>query len=628
MKQIYSLAVLALTLFTGSVCAQSQRFILAEEFTQASCPPCATQNPAFNAILDANPTKVIGLKYQVWWPGFDPMYNHNKSEVNTRVAYYSVTGVPNVRVDGTGYAGAPNGVTQALIDNRYLNVSSPFTITATHSFNASYSQMTVNADITCTQATAGTLVAHIAVIEREINFATQPGTNGETEFYGVMKKMLPDDQGSAVTANSTGSTQNLNFTIDIPWYVYDLNQLAAIVFIQDNGNKAVHQTAYSTPIGGLAPVDMQITTVTGIPTLICTGTFSPLVSIKNNGSTTITSCNINYTIDGGAAVTQPWTGSLAANAVAQVSINNITATNGTHSLRIYTSDLDAGIDISPINSNYFKNFSFSLSAALPPVVEGFTAAAFPPTDWIVNDNNSDGIGWSRVTTTGGFGNSAQSAKMDFYTSTNGRIDELFIKKLDMQGLSGVAALDFSVAYKQYAAENDRLEILVSTNCGTSWTSVFNKAGTILSTSPGGQTAAFVPTAAQWRAESVDLTSYIGQPEVLVKFKATSNYGNNMYIDDINLNVTTSIAENELEKAILVYPTLTSGIVNIDANFTKEVNLKVAVYNALGQEVVSNVYGKTLGGQFNIDLSKVANGNYSVRIFTDEAAIVKTISVAK
>ncbi len=206
--------------------------------------------------------------------------------------------------------------------------------------------------------------------------------------------------------------------------------------------------------------------------------------------------------------------------------------------------------------------------------------------------------------------------MDFYNSTNGRIDELFIKKLDMQGLSGVAALDFSVAYKQYAAENDRLEILVSTNCGTSWTSVFNKAGATLSTSPGGQTTAFVPTAAQWRAESVDLTSYIGQPEVLVKFKATSNYGNNMYIDDINLNVTTSIAENELEKAIVVYPTLTSGIVNIDANFTKEVNLKVAVYNAVGQEVVSNVYGKASQG---ISVSNYRNGKFSKpeTIFTDK-----------
>src|SRR5689334_2661669 len=191
MKKLYSIAVLSMTLFAGSAFAQSQRFILAEEFTQASCAPCAAQNPAFNAVLDANQTKIIGLKYQVWWPGYDPMYNQNKAQVNTRVAYYGVTGVPNVRVDGTAYAGAPSGVSQAFVDNRYSTVPSPSTITASHTFNAAYTQMTINADITCTQATAGTLVAQVAVMEREIDFTSPPGTNGETEFYGVMKVMAP-----------------------------------------------------------------------------------------------------------------------------------------------------------------------------------------------------------------------------------------------------------------------------------------------------------------------------------------------------------------------------------------------------------------------------------------------------
>ena len=64
------------------------------------------------------------------------------------------------------------------------------------------------------------------------------------------------------------------------------------------------------------------------------------------------------------------------------------------------------------------------------------------------------------------------------------------------------------------------------------------------------------------------------------------------------------------------------------NFTKEQNLKVAVYNAIGQEVSMNTYGSTLGGKFEIDLTNMANGNYSVKIFTDEAAVDKSISIAK
>ena len=218
--------------------------------------------------------------------------------------------------------------------------------------------------------------------------------------------------------------------------------------------------------------------------------------------------------------------------------------------------------------------------------------------------------------------------MDFYNSTNGRIDELVIKKVDFSGLTGSASLTFNVAYKQYAAENDRLEVMISSNCGSTWTTLFNKAGSTLSTSPGGVTTPFTPTAAQWRAEVVDLSAYVGTADLIIKFKATSNYGNNMYIDDVNLTVTTGITEAELDQSIQLYPTLTSGMVNLEANFTQEQNLKVAVYNAIGQEVSVNTYGNTLGGKFEIDLTNMANGNYSVKIFTDEAAVVKSISVAK
>lgn len=628
MKKLYSIAAFALTLFAGSAIAQSQRFILAEEFTQASCGPCASQNPAFNAVLDANPSKIIGLKYQVWWPGFDPMYLHNSSQVATRVSYYGVTGVPNVRVDGTAYAGAPSGVTQAFVDNRYSTVTSPFTINSTHSFDATYSQMTINADISCTQATTGNLVAHVAVIEREINFASAPGSNGETEFYGVMKRMVPDDMGTTVTAVTLGASQNITYTIDIPWYVYNLNQLSSIVWIQNVATKAVHQASYSAPIGGLPSVDMAITTVTGVPALICSGTFNPSVTIKNNSTTTLTSCDVNYQVDNGTIISTPWSGSLAPNATAVVVINNVTAGNGSHTLRIFTDNLNAGVDIAPLNNNSFKTFSYSITSFQAPIVEGFTPAVFPPADWIINDINADAIGWNRTVTAGGFGNSSQSAKMDFYNSLNGRIDEMIVKKADFTGFAGTASLDFNVAYAQYSNENDRLEVMVSTNCGTTWTTVFNKAGAILSTANPLGTGPFTPTAAQWRAELVDLTAYVGMNDVLIKFKATSNYGNNMFVDDINITATVGIADAALDKAINIYPTLTSGLVNLDVNFAKAENLKVVVYNTTGQEVSTHSYGNTLGGTFQIDLSNAANGNYTVRLVTDNAAATKSVTVAK
>ena len=73
MKKAFTIYCLALFVFGLTTNAQTTRLVLAEEFTQASCPPCASQNPAFNNILNTNGTKVVAIKYQTSWPGVDPM---------------------------------------------------------------------------------------------------------------------------------------------------------------------------------------------------------------------------------------------------------------------------------------------------------------------------------------------------------------------------------------------------------------------------------------------------------------------------------------------------------------------------------------------------------------------------
>ena len=150
--------------------AQVQRMVLIEEFTNASCPPCAAQNPAFNALLAQNATKVIPLKYQTSWPGTDPMNAANPTDVATRVSVYGVTGVPMGVMDGdtskmpatpNAYAGAPAALTQLQIDNEYA-IPSPISMNLTHSFNAATDSVIVNLTITASQAMSGNLKLHLA----------------------------------------------------------------------------------------------------------------------------------------------------------------------------------------------------------------------------------------------------------------------------------------------------------------------------------------------------------------------------------------------------------------------------------------------------------------------------------
>ncbi|NJN78504.1 MAG: hypothetical protein HC803_09435, partial [Saprospiraceae bacterium] len=243
---------LLLTLFvamTVGVFAQSQRKVLLEHFTQASCGPCATYNPLVKQYFDNTTNDVTSIKYQTSWPGTDPMNAHNPTQVATRVSYYGVSGVPNVVVDGNAAQGNPGtlfaGGQSSAMDTR-AGVTSPFDIIVSHALSANYSSVDVTAVITASNAvTNANLIAHIVIVEKKIAFASAPGSNGETEFYNVMKRMLPTAAGTPVQAVwANGNTVLLTESWNLA-NVYNMAELGAIVFIQDNVTKEILQTGFS-----------------------------------------------------------------------------------------------------------------------------------------------------------------------------------------------------------------------------------------------------------------------------------------------------------------------------------------------------------------------------------------------
>jgi PKD repeat protein len=332
--------------------SQSQRLVLVEHFTQASCGPCASQNPTLQATLNANSTEAISLKHQVSWPGVDPMYNHYPAGPDDRRTYYGITGVPNTTLDGTSGPGAPNTVvTAATIGARY-GVSSPFTINV--SFTNSGGVLNASADLQCTQAISGNLVAHIVVIEKHVAFATAPGSNGETDFYNVVKQYLPGTSGSAMAGTWTvGQTQTVNES----WTnVYDESELAVVAFIQDVTTKEVHQAGYAPLVLATLSDDAGISSVNNAGN-ICNTTYTPQLTLNNYGLNTLTSATINYDLDGGPNQTYNWTGSLAPGASTTVTPSPLVVTGGFHTINASTSIPNGNVDPYPANDAIASDLS-------------------------------------------------------------------------------------------------------------------------------------------------------------------------------------------------------------------------------------------------------------------------------
>jgi PKD repeat protein len=264
----------------------------------------------------------------------------------------------------------------------------------------------------------------------------------------------------------------------------------------------------------------------------------------------------------------------------------------------------------------------------PPLAEGFQGATFPPANWENYDGGQDNLMWTKSTTVGK--NSTASMLYDNYNlNSAGQRDDMRTPKYDLSNYS-TAKVYFDVAYAPYdATYSDTLALMVSSDCGVSWSQVYVKGGTTLATAPTKTTSVFVPTATQWRTDTVQINSYAGMSNVMVAFQNRGHYGQALYIDNINLTGTQGNTGLSEVKAvdIGVYPNPNNGnfVVDIPRGFNN--SFQVEVRNALGQLVYSErivTYGQNI--RKNISLSGVSNGLYSLIIWNESGKLAQKIIV--
>lgn len=575
-KRLFSLGLSFLTI---TAFAQAPRTQLYEVFSGENCGPCASANPTTHALLTANPNAIIGLKYQVPIPSAGPIHLQNATESNGRRSYYGVNSAPNARHDGTTIGnGHSINLTQSLITSR-SSTTSPFSIQLSHSFSSDWDSIFITMTVTAAQAvTSGTWKGHIALIEKNMLFTSPPGTNGETEFHNVMRKMYPNHNGTALNSTWTnGQEQTISIAAPVPSYIRDIAEVAVVGFVQDDVTKEVAQAKKTEPL----PVPLYSSLAPpAIGFYNCTEQLTPAISIQNLGINAITTMVIEQKVNGNTS-TINWTGNLASNSSTNVTLNAMTLNVGSNTVEYKIVSMNGQPHPSAVRSTSTQRL-FLQTTRTNTVSQSFPTASFPPSGWAV-DNGASTAGWSLGTP--GANGTTRSAKMDFYNIPDGEIDYFYLPRIDLTGATGTSAINFMVAHAQYQTSNDALKLQISTDCGLNWVDAFNKAGATLATAPSS-TAAFNSVAAsQWRQESVDITNYNGNSNLLIRFEATSNFGNNLYIDEIALAASVSVDELSSVKEISLYPNPTHSEATIKLNTLVASNYTLEVRNQLGQLVL-------------------------------------------
>jgi hypothetical protein len=360
-------------------------------------------------------------------------------------------------------------------------------------------------------------------------------------------------------------------------------------------------------------------------------TFNPNLTIQNYGANTLTSCTINYQIDGGAVQTMPWTGSLVFGQNAVINLPSFAGTSGYHTIICSTTNPNSSADANAANDQSSTSFHLTFPTVLP-IVESFETGTLPSSDWYVG-NSAGGNNWAVTSSSSATG--VKSAMIDNSTNTAGSTSTLeSVYSYDVASYAS-PALTFKMAYQQKTTGNtDKMQVYVSTDCGSSWFSKWARIGSGLAT-VSGTSSSFVPTSSQFTTYTVNINGIAASHKVMFRWKfyaGAAGPGNNIYLDDINVfdaATTTGIQNTTVSGAALnVYPNPSNGIVNIDLNLTEKHTVAVNVTDMLGR-TIENIAAKNYTAGENtliIGEKNYQSGFYLVNINIDGQIITKKVMI--
>ncbi len=242
-----------------------------------------------------------------------------------------------------------------------------------------------------------------------------------------------------------------------------------------------------------------------------------------------------------------------------------------------------------------------------PISQGFESFVYPPVGWTKTATVLDSYSWYQNFSYGGFGNTYRSMFFDNWAcSSIGAHHNMISPELSAYSTSNLT-LSFDVAHHQFSTKKDSLLVWISLNCGSTWTRVYNKGGNLLETSSASGTHPFNPTNSEWRTEMVNLNAYAGAPSLLLKFTNVCDYGDKIYVDNINLNgsIITGLTNNDETEIFTIFPNPTNGILTINVKNYKQ---KFMIYNAFGSVIAMK---NEVPDKINVDY--LAAGIYFVKI---------------
>lgn len=224
----------------------ADRFVMIENFSSSTCGPCVQSNAILQELCTANPGVWTFAKFSTTGDAYCT------SECQTRSSYYNVLGVPQDYLDGENQGFDP--VTAASFAEHH---GRPAFMDIRGSFALNGSQISVKADIMPYIDEEATVFISVNEKVTEGNV----GFNGETQFFHVMMKMLPNANGIP-TSFVAGEAQYFEYEYDMSsTHIEEMTDLEVAIWVQKD-TREVLNSRFAYEYTDLHPYPVENLTLT------------------------------------------------------------------------------------------------------------------------------------------------------------------------------------------------------------------------------------------------------------------------------------------------------------------------------------------------------------------------------
>ena len=192
---------------------------------------------------------------------------------------------------------------------------------------------------------------HVRVIDWDSG-TTEPGSSGSPLFNQNHKIVGQLHGGGAACGNNLSDYYGRFFTT--------FPNLCAWLAPGQCGLSSLN--GYDPLVAAFA-LDVQLQSVNSPAGITCGTTISPQVTVRNAGSTTLTSFTLTYNVDGGSNLVYNYSGSLVSNATVVINLPSMAVANGAHVFNATVSNPNGSADQNAANNSGSSNFTMATGTA-------------------------------------------------------------------------------------------------------------------------------------------------------------------------------------------------------------------------------------------------------------------------